>query len=97
MVVERAEIAIKPGMMAEFLTMFREQAMPLAEHYTGCLSFRALRGVEHPDHVMFLAEWTSIEAHLASRPEPAHVEFRNLVLPYVDHPIGTEHYEEIRE
>lgn len=95
MVLERAEIAILPGMMDEFLAMFREQALPLCQQYTGCLSFKAMRGVEHPDHVMFLAEWTSIEAHIASRSEPAHVRFRELVLPYVDHPIGTVHYEQI--
>lgn len=97
MVLERAEIAVLPGKMDEFLAMFREKALPLASQYTGCLSFKAMRGVEHPDHVMFLAEWTSIEAHLESRMEPAHCAFRELVLPWVDHPIGTVHYETIGE
>jgi quinol monooxygenase YgiN len=95
MVLERAEIAIKPGVMEEFLEAFRVQALPLTATFTGCLSFRAFKGVEHPDHVMLLAEWTSLEAHLASHPEPAHARFREIVLPYVDHPIGTVHFEPI--
>jgi hypothetical protein len=41
---------------------------------------------------MFLARWQSIEAHLASRPEPAHAEFRAIVRPYVDTPKQTVHF-----
>jgi quinol monooxygenase YgiN len=82
MILERAEVIIKPGMMEEFLAVLKAKALPLTAEFTGCLSFRALRGVEDADSVMLLAEWESIEAHLASRPEPAHAEFRQIVLPY---------------
>jgi quinol monooxygenase YgiN len=92
MVLERAEIAIKEGLMEEFLEVFRTRALPLAATFTGCLSFKALRGVEHPDSIMFLAEWVSVEAHLASRVEPTHAEFRNLVLPYTAGSKGTVHF-----
>lgn len=95
MVLERAEIVIKQGLMAEFLEVFRAEALPLTEQFTGCLSFRALRGVEEPDNVMFLAEWESVEAHLASRPEPAHAKFREVVGPFVSRPVGTVHFEPI--
>ncbi len=82
MVLERAEITIKQGMMDEFLTVFRTQALPLTTTYSGCLSFKAMRCVEYPDRVMFLAEWELIEAHHASRLEADHTLFRNLVLPF---------------
>lgn len=95
MVLERAEIVIKPGMMEQFLEVFRSEALPLTTQFTGCLSFRALRGVEDADNVMFLAEWESVEAHLASRPEPAHAKFREVVGPFVSHPVGTVHFEPI--
>jgi quinol monooxygenase YgiN len=49
MVLERAEIIIKPGMMGEFLEVLKTQALPLTAQFTGCLSFRALRGVEDAD------------------------------------------------
>ena len=68
MVLERAEITIKPGLMDEFLTVLAEQAIPLTQTFTGIISFTALRGEEDADNVMFLAEWQSLEAHLESRP-----------------------------
>jgi quinol monooxygenase YgiN len=83
---------VKPGMMDEFLEVLRRQALPLTDEFTGCLSFRAMQGVEDADSVMLLAEWESIEAHLASRPEPAHAEFRRLVLPYTAGAKQTVHF-----
>jgi quinol monooxygenase YgiN len=95
MILERAEIIIKEGLMKEFLSVLRDQALPLTSQFTGCLSFKALKGVEDVDSVMLLAEWESIEAHLASRPEPAHEEFRQLVLPYTAGAKPTVHFEPV--
>jgi quinol monooxygenase YgiN len=96
MVLERAEITIKPGMMDEFLNVLVEQAIPLTQTFTGIISFTALRGEEDTDNVMFLAEWQSIEAHLESRPEPAHAKFREIVLPYVAGAKTTVHFHPIK-
>ena len=92
MVVERAEIFIKEGKMDEFLGVFVSKALPLTAEFTGLISFKALRGVEDADSVMFLAEWESVEAHLASRPEPAHEAFRQIVLPYTAGAKQTVHF-----
>ena len=92
MVLERAEVIIKDGKMDEFLEVFVSQALPLTAEFTGLISFKALRGVEDVDSVMFLAEWESVEAHLASRPEPAHDEFRQIVLPYTAGAKQTVHF-----
>lgn len=92
MVLERAEIFIKEGMMEEFLEVLTTRAIPLTAEYTGLISFKALRGVEDENSVMFLAEWVSIEAHLASRPEPAHAEFREIVVPYTSGAKKTVHF-----
>jgi len=92
MVLERAEVVIKEGMMEEFLQVLTEKAMPLTQTFTGIISFTALRGVEDANNVMFLANWESIEAHLASRPEPTHAEFRTLVRPYVESAKTTVHF-----
>ena len=83
MVLERAEIVIQEGRMEEFVEVLRTKAIPLTGQFTGLISFRALRGVEDVNSAMFLAEWESVEAHLASRPEPAHEQFWQLVLPFV--------------
>jgi len=92
MVVERAEVIIKDGMMDEFVEVLARRALPLTSRFTGLISFKALRGVEDANSVMFLAEWESIEAHLASRPEPAHSEFRSIVLPYTAGAKQTVHF-----
>jgi quinol monooxygenase YgiN len=92
MVLERAEVIIKHGMMEEFLEVLRSRALPLTAQFTGCLSFRALRGIEDVDSVMLLAEWESVEVHIASRAEPAHVEFRKIVLPYTSGAKKTVHF-----
>jgi quinol monooxygenase YgiN len=92
MVLERAEVIIKDGMMDEFLEVLASRAIPLTSTFTGIVSFKALRGVEDENSVMFLAEWESIEAHLASRPEPAHAEFRSIVVPYTAGAKPTVHF-----
>ena len=96
MILERAEITIKPGLMDEFLSVLGEQAIPLTQTFTGIISFTALRGEEDADNVMFLAEWQSLEAHLDSRPEPAHAKFREIVLPYVATAKTTVHFNPIK-
>lgn len=96
MILERAEITIKPGMMDEFLKVLVEQAIPLTQTFTGIISFTALSGEEDPDNVMFLAEWQSLEAHLESRPEPAHARFREIVLPYVAGAKTTVHFHPVK-
>lgn len=95
MVLERAEVFIEAGRMEEFLRALKEEALPLTAQFTGLLSFRALRGVEDADSVMFLAEWESIEAHLASRPEPAHEKFRQIVRPFTTGAKQTVHFEPV--
>jgi quinol monooxygenase YgiN len=92
MVLERAEITIKEGMLEEFLAVFRAKALPLTETFSGCLSFRAIQCVEYPHRVMFLAEWESIEAHHTSRLEQDHTAFREMVLPFVSSAQETVHF-----
>lgn len=95
MVLERAEIFIQEGRMEEFIEVLRTKAIPLTAQFTGLLSFRALRGVEDVNSVMFLAEWESVEAHLASRPEPAHEQFRQFVLPFTSGAKPTVHFDPV--
>jgi len=92
MVLERAEIIVKDGKLDELIAVLQARALPLTATFTGCRSFKALRGVEHPESIMFLAEWDSVEAHHASRLEPAHAAFRDLVLPYTAGARETVHF-----
>ncbi len=42
---------------------------------------------------MFLAEWDSIDALLASREDPEHEQFRQLVVPFAAGVKPTVHFE----
>ncbi len=97
MVLERAEVHIKAELIDEAMRLISERGLALTKQYTGCLSFKAMQCVEHPERVMFLAEWTSIEAHQESRHEPSHVEFREMLLPYAAGAVPTVHFVEVQE
>lgn len=94
-VIERAEFAAREGEGDVVAEILHTRGLPLAATYTGCTSFKALRCVEYPDTFLFLAEWESIEAHELSRQEPAHVEFRSLLLPHAAGARETVHFTEI--
>ena len=88
----KAALAATNGDMEAAMDWLRTKGLALAATYTGCRSFKALRCVEYPDTIMFLAEWDSIEAHQASRHEVAHVQFRELLLPYAAGARETVHF-----
>lgn len=89
-----AAAATPPGQACDgsLKAAFVSKALPLTAEFTGLNSFKALCGVENVDSIMFLAEWESVEAHLASRPEPAHEAFRQIVLPYTAGAKQTVHF-----
>jgi quinol monooxygenase YgiN len=95
MVIERSEFHAQEGKADEVVALIRSRGLALAAQYTGCIAFHAYRCVERPNSIMLLAEWESIEAHLESRQEPAHVEFREMLLPYAAGAEPTVHYTRI--
>lgn len=96
MVLERAEVHFKAELVDEALRLISERGLALTKQYTGCRWFKAMQCVEHPERVMFLAEWESIEAHQESRHEPSHVEFREMLLPYAAGAVPTVHFVEVQ-
>jgi quinol monooxygenase YgiN len=93
--MERSEFQVQDGKADELVELIRSRGLALAAGYTGCTSFKAYQCVEKPNSIMLLAEWVSIEAHLESRSEPAHVEFREMLLPFAAGAEPTVHFTEI--
>lgn len=62
MVVESAEILVKPGMEAEFEAGVR-QATPLFRRARGCSGMQLQRGVENPRAYRLLVQWDTVEDH----------------------------------
>ena len=62
MVLESAEILVKPGMEAEFEAAVR-QATPLFQRARGCSGMRLQRGVENPRAYRLLVQWNTVDDH----------------------------------
>jgi heme-degrading monooxygenase HmoA len=82
MVLERAEISVKPGMAADLLAVLRGQGLPLLHGIPGCQSARAGGGVETPDKVLLLVEWESMAAHEAFKKMPEYNTLNGLFGPF---------------
>lgn len=62
MIIESAEITVKPGMERQFEAGFR-QAVPLFERACGCLSLQLQRGIEQPMTYRLIVGWSTLEDH----------------------------------
>ncbi len=79
MVLESAEILVKPGMEEAFEEGVR-QAVPLFRRAQGCSGMRLQRGVENPRAYRLLVEWATLEDHTVHfRDSEDFQEWRRLV------------------
>jgi heme-degrading monooxygenase HmoA len=62
MVLEVADIHVRPGCADDFVAAFRE-VRKVVDTAPGCRSVRMTRGIESPDRFVLLVEWDSVEAH----------------------------------
>jgi heme-degrading monooxygenase HmoA len=90
--VERAEIPITdPTAFAQVLP----DALPLVRQAPGCLSVRALRGVEAPETYLLLIEWESVEAHTTFTGTEQFARFVGLVREHYAGPSSMGHFQEV--
>ena len=62
MILEIAQIAVKPGMESDFEKAVAE-AVPVFRRAKGCLSMKLTRSVEFPSRYRLLVEWETLENH----------------------------------
>jgi heme-degrading monooxygenase HmoA len=62
MIVEIAQIIVKPGMEADFEKGVAE-AIPVFRRARGCLSMELTRSIEFPSRYRLLVEWETLENH----------------------------------
>ena len=91
MILEIAQIAIKPGLEAEFEAGVAK-AVPLFKAAKGCKSMEFKRSVEQPNRYLLLVGWETLENHTIDfRGSANFAEWRNLVshcfeaAPQVEH------------
>jgi quinol monooxygenase YgiN len=93
MIIERAEIPVKPGMETDFVAAMSTKGIAILAAAPGCASVRLGRGVENPSKFILLLEWDSVESHTALTKTPAFDEFKVLVGPFFRGAPNMEHFD----
>lgn len=93
MVIERAEIPVKPGMEGEFATLMAGQGRALLAAAPGCSRVEIGRGVENPGKFVLLLCWDKVQSHIDFTKTAAFDDFKKLVGPFFAGPSNMEHFE----
>jgi heme-degrading monooxygenase HmoA len=95
MVLEIADIAVKPGTEEQFAQAARE-GLKYVSDTPGFGSARLTRGVESPSRFVLLIEWDSIEAHnVGFRQSENFARWRGLIGPFLDGNPRVEHVNDV--
>jgi heme-degrading monooxygenase HmoA len=93
MVLEVAILNIRAGQTAEFEVAFR-QASPLITSMPGYISHELQKCLEAPARYLFLACWTTLEAHtLGFRQSPEYQDWKRLLHHFYEPFPTVEHFE----
>lgn len=76
MLMEIAEIEVRPGAEDAFAAAMNEDGLAQLAACKGVVSVRFGRGVENPSKFTFNVVWTSMEAHEAARALDSFTRFR---------------------
>jgi quinol monooxygenase YgiN len=91
MILEIAQVDVKPGMEQEFEAGVG-QAVPIFRRAKGCNGLELQRGIENPSRYRLIVKWETVENHTVDfRGSPDFQEWRKLVghcfaqAPQVEH------------
>jgi quinol monooxygenase YgiN len=90
MVLEIAEITVKPGSEKEFTDAYAAVSKTF-DSAEGMLSARLTQRVETPTKFVLLVEWTDIEAHERYRETEQYSHWREAIGPHVAGPAAVQH------
>ena len=91
MILEIAQIGIKPGMEAAFEEGVAK-AGPVFKRAKGCKGMELHRSIEKPSRYRLFVRWDTLENHTVDfRGSPAFTEWRAIVGPYFAQPPFVEH------
>jgi quinol monooxygenase YgiN len=95
MILEIAQIDVKPGMENDFEAGVKA-AVPLFKRAKGCTSVTLQRSHENPQRYRLFVQWATLENHVKDFRESADFqEWRKLVGPYFASPPNVEHVTEV--
>jgi heme-degrading monooxygenase HmoA len=95
MIVEFAQLTIRPGSEREFETVF-STAIKVLGGSRGYLSHELRRSVETPNRYALIVQWQTLEDHTVGfRGSPAFTQWRAMVGPYFHSPPVVEHFQAV--
>jgi heme-degrading monooxygenase HmoA len=95
MILEIAQVQVKPGMEQQFEAGVAKAA-PLFQRAKGCKGMELQRSIEQPGRYRLLVQWESLENHTVDfRGSPDFLEWRKLVSEYFVAPPEVEHTRQV--
>jgi heme-degrading monooxygenase HmoA len=95
MVLEIAQIDVKPGMESEF-EAGANKAVPLFQRAKGCKGMELQRSVEHPNRYRLFVKWETLENHTVDfRGSADFQEWRKLVAHCFEQAPQVEHTRQV--
>ncbi|MMZ65261.1 Antibiotic biosynthesis monooxygenase [compost metagenome] len=96
MILESAQLQVKPGMMNDFESNFRK-ASAIISRMPGYIEHELHKCVEHENKYLLLVKWESITHHeVGFRQSPQYQEWKALLHHFYDPFPEVEHYIQIR-
>lgn len=93
MVLEVADIQIRPGEHQAFEAAISQGIQTVISRCQGFRSYRLQRGIESPQRYLLLIEWDKLEDHTVGfRQSARFAQWRAIVGPYFAGPPAVEHF-----
>ena len=93
MILEIADIRIKPGTQTQFETAIEQGVKNVISKAKGFKGYKINKVVESPERYVLMIFWQTLENHTVDfRESPAFQEWRALVGPYFAVPPAVEHF-----
>ncbi len=93
MILELAQLTIRPGQEPQFEAVFAA-AIEVLGGSRGYLSHELRRSVETPNRYALLVQWRTLEDHTVGfRGSPAFAEWRAHIGPFLESPPVVEHFQ----
>jgi heme-degrading monooxygenase HmoA len=93
MILEIADIRIRPGQQAAFDEAIQRGLTTVAARAQGMRGFKVNKGIESPERYVLQIFWDTLEAHTVGfRESPLFAEWRAIVGPFFAQPPVVEHF-----
>lgn len=94
MILEIADIRIRPGEQAAFEEAIQRALQTVASRAKGMRGYKVNRGIESPERFVLQIFWDTLENHTVDfRGGPLFGEWRAIIGPFFAQPPHVEHFE----